>query len=95
MATAAQMRALLSVTCPHCGAGPHSYCYVKSGGQRKPITSLDGRSHEARWQAALGLPARVAEGWQPPPRRAVRVSAQTRETVPVRRAEEAPDERPW
>lgn len=63
MATAAQRTSLLAHTCPHCGAGVGEGCTVArparrdaEGGLRvtsgRPITTLDGGCHDARWQAA-------------------------------------------
>lgn len=70
MVTQEQREALLSVPCPWCHAGVRELCHVRlsrpldtEGGRRKPrvrlLTSLDGGSHDARWQAALGLEAPV------------------------------------
>lgn len=61
MATPAERAQLMSVSCPWCGAGPEQECYVGSKSKRRPITSLDGGSHDARWQKALGRPATVIE----------------------------------
>ena len=60
MATKAQMDALLSVPCKWCGARIGERCHVRLG--RRIIvapTTLDGESHDARWLAATGVPARV------------------------------------
>ena len=60
MATEQQMQALLATACPWCGVPPGRKCEVRIGSRHVTVPStLDGESHEARWQAALGLPARV------------------------------------
>lgn len=63
MATVDERTALMTVTCPHCGAGPLQACFTlgRSHGRdvRLPITTLDGGSHDARWRAALGRSAPV------------------------------------
>lgn len=58
MATSEQMRALLSVTCSWCGAGPGQRCTTGGKYPRVP-TTLDGESHDARWRTALGSGAQV------------------------------------
>lgn len=67
MATVDERTALLTVTCPHCGAVPSERCYSRSisNGRliRLPITTLDGGSHDARWLLALGRPAPVLRAW--------------------------------
>lgn len=66
MATVDERTALMTVTCPHCGAGPLERCYslTRSNGRdvRLPIRTLDGGSHDARWMLALGRPAPVLAG---------------------------------
>lgn len=60
MATKAQRDALLGVPCKWCGAQVGERCRVRIG--RRIVvapTTLDGESHDARWLAALGSPARV------------------------------------
>jgi hypothetical protein len=60
MATKEQMAALLATACPWCGAAQGQRCKVRIGSRHVTVpTTLDGESHEARWQAALGLPAQV------------------------------------
>lgn len=71
MATADERTALLAVTCPHCSAAVGELCTAPAatrpmdsqGGMRRslgrPVTTLDGGCHDARWQTALGRPARV------------------------------------
>lgn len=61
MATKEQMKALLSVACPWCGAGVGQRCQVTTARGRMVLTptTLDGESHDARWKSALGLPSRV------------------------------------
>ena len=60
MTTAAEMRALLAVSCPWCGAGPGTRCHARrAGGAFVPPSTLAAESHDARWQAALGRPAAV------------------------------------
>jgi len=59
MATASEMRALLATSCPWCSASPGEKCRVRRGKQFVPVTTLDGESHDARWQAALGRGAKV------------------------------------
>lgn len=98
MATSEQRRRLLAGPCPYCGAGTAELCSVarparrdQEGGVRRiesrPITTLDGGCHDARWQAAgLGpapvLPAAVQEIHARP--------ARTDGPVPVMAGE-----RPW
>lgn len=55
MATLEQRRQLLAVPCPWCRAGVKQEC--TSNG--RPITTLDGGAHDARWRAALGVDAAV------------------------------------
>lgn len=66
MATTVERSALLTVTCPHCGALPLQACftYGRSHGRdvQRPITTLDGGAHDARWLVALGRPAPVLVG---------------------------------
>lgn len=63
MATMQERRALLAHPCPWCGAGPRQECgTVLRNGVRRPITTLDGNAHDARWRAALGRTARVIMG---------------------------------
>src|SRR5262245_9114658 len=68
MATQAEVKALLGVACPWCEAGIGVRCNVRSGGRTGSVravraaltlSTLDGGCHDARWQAALGLGARV------------------------------------
>lgn len=60
MATKAQMTALLAVRCTWCGAQPGTRCQVRVRGRQNYVPStLDGESHDARWQAALGMSAPV------------------------------------
>lgn len=59
MATAAEMRALLATSCPWCSAAPGEKCRVRRGKQYVTVTTLDGESHDARWQSALGRGAKV------------------------------------
>lgn len=72
MATVEQRQALMAVTCSWCGAGVDEPCHVRkaatidtAGGRRRPqllaITTLDGGSHDARWQKALGVGAPVVQ----------------------------------
>lgn len=56
MATSAQRQALLAVGCGHCGAAPRTECHTHDG---RPVTTLDGAAHDARWRRALGVPAPV------------------------------------
>lgn len=54
------MDALLGVPCSWCGAREGERCRVRIG--RRLIvapSTLDGESHDARWLAATGAPARV------------------------------------
>lgn len=108
MATTEQRRALLSVTCSWCGAGVGEVCTLRiaqtvdaEGGQRRqaprPLTTLDGGCHDARWQRAGLGPAPVirgavlaAQGWDEDQGRPERPA---RDPVAVG----APDplERPW
>lgn len=59
MATPEQMKALLAVPCTWCGASPGQRCFVKVGRRVTVPSTLDGESHDARWQRALGMQARV------------------------------------
>ena len=59
MATADEMRALMSVACPWCGAKPGVKCFVRMRNRRSVPSTLDGEAHDARWQRALGVDARV------------------------------------
>ena len=59
MATKAQLDALLGVPCSWCGARVGERCRVRIGRRLLAPTTLDGESHDARWLAALGSPARV------------------------------------
>jgi len=60
MATKEQMKALLSVACTWCGAQPGTKCFVRVGGKQQSVPStLDGETHDARWQRALGMTAPV------------------------------------
>lgn len=59
MATSAEIKALLAVTCPWCGAKPGEKCSARFGKTTHPLTTLDGESHDARWQSALGRGAKV------------------------------------
>jgi hypothetical protein len=59
MATREEMDALLAVTCPWCGAAVGEHCFVRFGKTIARPSTLDGESHEARWQRALGMNARV------------------------------------
>jgi hypothetical protein len=66
MATSAEMTALLAVPCPYCGAPRGTKCGRTVGKFVTHPTTLDGESHDARWQrAGLGgatvLSERVAE----------------------------------
>jgi hypothetical protein len=55
MQAATDLAGLLSVPCPWCGAGKHSYCKNPATGQRRDIM------HEARYVASLRpLPPRPA-----------------------------------
>lgn len=101
MATRDQLRALLAVACPWCGAAVQEPCsapgsrspYVEGPRRtdRRPIRTLDGGSHDARWRRALGEPAPV---------RAEVVIEEHRpgQVVPVREAEPelvGAGDRPW
>jgi hypothetical protein len=101
MATREQLRALLAVACPWCGAAVQEPCsapgsrspYVEGPRRtdRRPIRTLDGGSHDARWRRALGEPAPV---------RAEVVIEEHRpgHAVPVREAEPelvGAGDRPW
>lgn len=103
MATAREIRALLDVACPHCGAGVGSACRVRVHRRGRmvtlPITTLDGGSHDARWQAALGIPApvradRVAERRVAPSPRMARGGVAVLDP-PTQEAHDEPTERPW
>lgn len=77
MATPEEHRALLAVTCPHCGAEAGTRCFVPVGARthtdrararRAPVRTLDGGAHNARWQKALGRDAAVIPEALPPTR---------------------------
>jgi hypothetical protein len=60
MASKAQMDALLAVGCRWCGVGAGERCKVRIGSRWVTVPStLDGESHDLRWQDALGMSARV------------------------------------
>lgn len=61
MATTTEMRALLAVACPWCNAKPGEKCVTRRGKTLVPITTLDGESHDMRWQAATGRGAGVIQ----------------------------------
>lgn len=102
MATRDEMRRLLSVACPHCGAAPHGRCRVRVRVRRGkqaldlPIKSLDGGCHDARWLVALGRQAPVRADVVAA-RRGARDTRTRRGSVAVLDppTQEAPDERPW
>lgn len=84
MATPEERRALLAVTCPHCGAAPQMMCFVPVGARtasertqarRVPIRTLDGGCHDARWRKALDREAAVIVDALPPTRTGVRQPA--------------------
>lgn len=95
MATPAEIRALLATPCPWCGAWVGSECRVSGVRNprigRKGPSTLDGRCHDARWQAALGRPALVV---RVPERRVDAEDEPRRGTVAVL---DPPNERerPW
>jgi hypothetical protein len=102
MATAAQRQALLAIPCPHCSASVGEMCGVArvtprdgEGGKRRersrPLTTLDGGCHDARWQAAgLGAARVLTEALAEAQQRPVSAVAapQAAELVTV-------GERPW
>lgn len=59
MATKEQMKTLLSVACTWCGAQAGTKCFVRVGGRQQVPSTLDGETHDARWQKALGMTAPV------------------------------------
>lgn len=72
MATHEEREALMSVSCPWCGASAGKVCVPASSNRSRTdkvrerrgaaalgIRTLDGGCHEARWQKALGRPART------------------------------------
>lgn len=71
MATIEERQKLLAIMCPHCHAAAGEPCGVAGGPlpldaeggrrrrTRRPVTTLDGGCHDARWQAALNRPAPV------------------------------------
>lgn len=82
MATKAQMDALLAVPCPWCGVPAGERCRVRIGKQLVVApTTLDGESHDARWLAATGSPARVLTG-AVAERRGLPALASARRTAP-------------
>lgn len=58
MATSEQRQKLLAVACSWCNALPGQECRTH---RQRPVTTLDGWSHDARWRAALGVSAPVIE----------------------------------
>lgn len=89
-ATTVDRRTLLAVACPWCGASPGEVCTVNDGGsqgqvrqrqgERRRVTTLAGGCHDARWRAAVGVPAPVL--------------SQVVDLIP-RHRRNAPVERPW
>jgi hypothetical protein len=84
VASAAEVKALLAVVCPFCGAPKGTPCGRSSKGYVTRPTTLDGEAHDARWQAARLGPApvlseRLAE----------------RRDAPVLVASAPLDDRPW
>ena len=87
-ATPEQRRTLLAIACPHCGARAGTVCFVPTGHgdhdartRRRaiPVRSLAAGCHDARWRAALNLPAPVvAEVVAAVPRRTGRVAVMER-----------------
>lgn len=69
MATREQIRSLLAVPCPWCGAAVNEACSAPGArspqaegprrSDRRPIRTLDGGCHDARWLKALDEPAPV------------------------------------
>lgn len=69
MATTEERQALLAVSCPWCGVAPGEECRtslirqhqsaVTRRSRVRPISTLDGGAHDARWQRALGRSADV------------------------------------
>lgn len=100
MATRDQLRKLLAVPCPWCHAGVGELCSAPGArdpqaegprrSDRRPIRTLDGGCHDARWMRALGEPAPV---------RADVVTEEHRQQRPEEHAEPqlvgGPSERPW
>lgn len=99
MATRDELRKLLAVACPWCRAAVGELCSTAGTrspeavgprrSDRRPIRTLDGGCHDARWQRALGREAAVL----------AEVVAADR-GVPRRRTEEpelvgAAVDRPW
>jgi hypothetical protein len=56
MATSEQRQKLLGVACTWCNALPGQECHTF---RNRPVTTLDGWSHDARWRTALGVSAPV------------------------------------
>ena len=80
MATSEERAALLAVSCRWCSAKLGEECHAVTTGRaartqrrhdvRRPITTLDGAAHSARWEDALGrsapvLPAMVEARQEP------------------------------
>lgn len=90
-----QIRALLAVSCPWCHAAVNEPCstmgHRRDGAEgprrsdRRPIRTLDGGSHDARWRRALGEPAPVRR----------EVVAEEHQVHRERQLIGAPVERPW
>jgi hypothetical protein len=102
VATTAQREALLAVPCPWCGAGVGEVCTLPAadridteGGRRRhrprPLTTLDGGCHDARWQRAGLGPAPVIRGAVLAAQGIDEDAQEAREAVPVG----GPVERPW
>jgi hypothetical protein len=96
MATVEERARLLAVACPWCEAPPGAECRVRGTarqnrrrGQKGPSV-LDGRCHDARWQAALGRPAKVLVDRLPPRR-----GTDEGRVAVLDRPEPGVEERPW
>lgn len=67
MATLEQRKRLLANPCPWCRAAAGADCASFSPKTARPITTLDGGCHDARWVAAFGTHARVTSVPGPAP----------------------------
>ena len=95
MATSEERRALLAISCGHCGARPGERCFVRSRNmvrdsdrrRARPVSTLEAGMHSTRWQDALGREPRVD-------RQRVAELTPTRRPAAVANSA-APAERPW
>ncbi len=93
MATTAEREQLLATACPWCSARPGEECHNGTKA-RRPLRSLDGGCHDARWRRALGIEAQVTMPERPAYTGPVKAEQPEREPVSVGAAMPVM-ERPW